>query len=100
MLGQGGFATAIGAQNCGKASFFDRKIQIFKNHNIRCAVKALIAEGKILRRNNLFHLLLHYGVHRPVAPQGRIKPDSLTGSPSSPAAVFPPKRLPKTTSEA
>ena len=101
MLGQGGFSAAVGAQDGHKGAFFHGQIHIFKHHNTRLIVHTGVGIGKIFNRNNIAqNRPLPQGVQRPVAPQGRIRPDSLTGRPSSPASVLPPYLEPKTTSEA
>ena len=101
MLGKGGLATAVGTENSHKAALLNFQIHILKNRNAGRVLYAGIGVGQMLYRYDITQIeFLHQGVQRPVAPQGSTRPDSVTGSPSSPASVFPPYRLPNTASEA
>ena len=101
MLGKGGLAAAVGAENGYEAPLLNVQVHILEHRNAGGVLHAGIGVGQMLYRNDITQILfLRQGVQRPVAPQGRIRPDSVTGRPSSPASVFPPYRLPNTTSEA
>ena len=103
MLGKGGFSAAVGAEYGNKAAFFNGQIQIRKHGNTGRVLHARVRVCQMLYRNYVAQIRnppICYGVHRPVAPQGRTSPDCFTGSPSSPAAVLPPCAAPNTTSEA
>ena len=93
MLGQRRFAAAVVPEHGDEAACLDGKIQPVEHDVFPFALRVGIGIMQVTDLNGFVHC--HFPVHRPVLPQGRMRPESLTGSPSSPHSLWPPNRFVK-----
>ena len=93
MLGERRFAAAVVAEHGDKAARLNGQIQPVEHNMLAVFFRILITVMQVTDLNGFVHC--HFPVHRPVLPQGRTRPESLTGRPSSPHSLWPPNRFVK-----
>ena len=93
MLGERRFAAAVVAKHGEKAARLDGEVQPVEHNMLAVFFRILITVMQVTDMNGVVHC--HFPVHRPVLPQGRMRPESLTGRPSSPHSLWPPNRFVK-----
>ena len=93
MLGERRFAAAVVAKHGDKAARLDGEVQPVEHNMLAVFFRILITVMQVTDLNGFVHC--HFPVHRPVLPQGRMRPESLTGRPSSPHSLWPANRFVK-----
>ena len=107
VLGQGGLSAAVVTQHGHKGPLLDVQVHAVQHHRGHALRRGVGKAQALCFDDRLIHIYLSFlwarrarlylfgqpRVQRPVAPQGRNSPLSVTGRPSSSAWVCPPKRL-------